>query len=55
VVFENAGHETLPVDEVQTLIARFLAGEELADGRVTLAPMCFATLEEAVTAATPRR
>lgn len=53
VVFENGGHESLPVEQVQAWIVRMLSGERIASGRVTLPVPRFATIEEALRALQP--
>ena len=50
VVVENGSHETLPADEVQTLVADFLGSADVSGRAVTLPPPRFPTAAEALTA-----
>lgn len=50
VVVENGSHETLPADEVQTLVADFLGGADVSGRTVTLPPPRFPTGAEALAA-----
>jgi len=44
---ENGFHETLPADEVQTIVADYLAGAEVKQRVIAFAPPQFLTVEEA--------
>ncbi len=48
VTVENGGHELLPVDAVQSLVAEFLSTGSVSRTTVTLPPPRFLTIEEAL-------
>ena len=48
VLIENGGHELLPDERIQELVAGFFASGRLPAGRLTFEPPRFQTLEEAL-------
>jgi pimeloyl-ACP methyl ester carboxylesterase len=46
VVVENGGHETLPSEEVQSIVADFFKGEDVSARRVRLDPPRFMSVDE---------
>lgn len=48
VVFENAGHEMLPIPEAQDLIVRAFAGDQQSNARIVVAPPRFLSVDEAL-------
>lgn len=48
VTVENGGHELLPLDDVQTLVAEFLSTGRVTQERLTVPPPRFQTVDEAL-------
>lgn len=47
IIVENAGHESLPADEVQTVVVDFFKGQDISGRRVAFPPPRFLSLEQA--------
>ncbi|MGH9778606.1 MAG: alpha/beta fold hydrolase [Candidatus Acidiferrales bacterium] len=47
IIVENAGHESLPADDVQAVVVDFFKGEDISGRRVTFPPPRFLSLEQA--------
>lgn len=47
LIIENATHDLLPVDEVQTVVVDFLKGEDVSLRRIALPPPRFLSVEQA--------
>jgi hypothetical protein len=46
-VGENAFHETLPIPDVQRVVAEFLSGADTPNQRLVVSPPRFPTIEQA--------
>lgn len=47
IIVENAGHESLPADDVQSVVVDFFKGEDVSGRRVAFPPPRFLSLEQA--------